>query len=43
METVGGRALVILERGSVPPASFGARLDPLMDEWITPNPRRIAR
>jgi hypothetical protein len=38
-ETVGGRALVILERGSVRTASAGARLDPLLDTWITPSSR----
>lgn len=37
-ETTGGRALVILERGSVRIAEVGARLDPLLDDWIMPGP-----
>lgn len=36
-ETLGGRALVILERQSVRAASAGAQLEPLLDEWLTPS------
>ena len=38
-ETVAGRALVIVEGGSLRAADAGARLEPLLDAWIVPASR----
>jgi 4-amino-4-deoxy-L-arabinose transferase-like glycosyltransferase len=34
LEGTAGRALIVLDRASVPAATVGARLTPLLDEWI---------
>jgi hypothetical protein len=36
-ETLGGSALVVLERQSVRAAGAGAQLEPLLEAWIAPS------